>query len=701
MELSDLMQEKRQVKLEDASSRFKEFLENYKDSSNGRYVYRDLLEQMGTIGLRSLTIDFEDLLNYDQDLARMTVEYPDIAIEAASKAIKELLETNFPDLPKLIEKFYPRFRNIPRVLKIRDLSSEYIGKLIAIEGIVVRLTRVEAKLVKAFYIHVDSEDRHGFYYPEIGEVGERLERPVACPQCGRSGRLQLDVSKSKYMDWQKIAVQEKPEEIPPGQMPRSIEVVLTGDLVDRARPGDRATVVGILRVMPSSTAPKGIGSSVFNMYIDANYVDVQQRVLEEIEISRGDEEKIKELAKDPWIHEKIVLSIAPTIHGHYDVKKALALALFSGVPKLQRDGTRIRGDIHVLLVGDPGIGKSMLLQYVAMLAPRAVFTSGKGSTAAGLTAAVLRDKQTGEYYLEAGALVIADGGVAVIDEIDKMKPEDRVAIHEAMEQQTISIAKAGIVARLNARAAVIAAGNPKYGRYDPNRPIADNINLPPTILSRFDLIFVLKDIPSVETDSSLADHILRVHGVHEKVQAPISPDILRKYISYARRYVHPRLSPEVANLIKEFYVQMRLSGGITSPIPITARQLEALIRLAEAHAKMALRDEVTVEDVEESIRLMLTMLYSVGVDVETGAIDIDTLMIGKPRSQQEKLKLIMQVIDEKISESPTGAAKLSDIIQELSRRGLPKDLVENTIKRLKMDGELFEPKPGYISKVAA
>ncbi|RLG83848.1 MAG: MCM family protein, partial [Thermoprotei archaeon] len=362
----------------DVKERFKDFLYNYRERKTGLYKYRERLNTMAIMNQRSLVIDFNDLLVHDMDLARIVENYPDIAIEAASQAIKEILLKEHPDYAESIEKFYPRFRGLPKTIPIRRLGSEHIGKMISVEGILVRLTRVEAKMIKAYYIHVDSEDRHGFYWPEFGELGERLEKPIACPICGKSGRFQLDMTLSKYIDWQKIVVQEKPEEVPPGQMPRSIEVMLTSDLVDIARPGDRVTVNGVLRVMPTATATRGSGKSVFNLYIDANYIDVQQKVLEEIEITREDEEKIRELARDPWIHEKITLSIAPSIYGHWDIKKAIALSLFGGVPKILRDGTRIRGDIHVLLVGDPGIGKSMLLQYAARLAPRAVYTTGKG-----------------------------------------------------------------------------------------------------------------------------------------------------------------------------------------------------------------------------------------------------------------------------------------------------------------------------------
>jgi len=692
----------KEVALGDIVADFKKFLWDFRDKKTGVFKYRERITQMALMNQRSLLIDFNDLTIYDRKLAHLVESEPDLALEAANNAIKELLAKEYPDFAESIEKFYARFRNPTRVLKIRELTSEHIGRLVAIEGIVTRISRVEARLVKALYRHSDPKCGAEFYYPETGEMGERIEKPIYCPICGKPGRFELVIEKSKFIDWQKIVVQEKPEEIPPGQIPRSVEIVLTSDLVDTARPGDRVTAIGVLRVMPTSSAQRGVGRSVFSFYIDANYVDIQQKVLEEVEITREDEEKIRELARDPWVREKIISSIAPAIYGHWDIKEAIALLLFGGVPKNLPDGTRIRGDIHVLLVGDPGTAKSQLLQYTSRIAPRGIYTSGKGSTAAGLTATVLRDKVTGEYYLEAGALVLADGGVASIDEIDKMREEDRSAIHEALEQQTVSIAKAGIVARLNARAAVLAAGNPKFGRYDLNQPISKNIDLPPTILSRFDLIFAVQDIPDKDRDSLLAKHILGIHTDIERAKPMIDAQLLKKYISYARRYVKPRLSEDAKKLLEEFYVNTRLAGltteekGKPSPIAITPRQLEALIRLAEAHAKMALKTKATIEDAEEAIRLMYVTLRKVGFDIETGVIDIDLVEIGVSRSKQLRIRDFVKFVDKLLEEY--GELSYNDLVKQAEEKGFDRELVMETIRKLKKEGVLYEPKPGVISK---
>jgi len=686
--------------LVDVRERIYEFIRSFRDRS-GSFKYRDRVRQMITMGQRSLLIDYNDLYLFDTRLARMLVENPDEVLKQASAALKDIVQTEAPDYAEEIRRFYVRVRALPKTVPLRKLRSDHIGRLVMLEGILVRATPIKEKIVRAVFMHCSREEGcHEFVWPPEGEIiGDMLEKPPVCPVCGSSaGVFRLLPEKSEMIDWQKIVLQERPEEVPPGQLPRSIEVVLHDELVDTARPGDRITVVGIVRARPDSLSKR---KAIYDMVIDAVHLEVSQKILEEVVITREDEERIKALARDPWVRKKIVVSIAPAIYGHWDIKEAIALALFGGVPKVTRDGVRIRGDIHVLIVGDPGTAKSQLLQYAARIAPRGIYTTGKGATAAGLTAAVVRDKTTGEYYLEAGALVLADGGVAAIDEIDKMRDEDRVAIHEAMEQQTVSIAKAGIIAKLNARTTVIAAGNPKFGRYLPNRTLADNINLPVTILSRFDLIFILRDQPNPEEDRKLARHVLEVHREAEKVRPEVDPSLLKKYISYARRYVRPRLTPEAGKLIEDFYVEMRRLSAENpeGAVAITARQLEALIRLAEAHAKMALKHDVTREDAEAAIRLMKSFLESAGLDIESGRIDIDVIMTGKPRSKQEKLTRILEIIEQLEEESEEGCARIKEIHKRAAGEGIESSLVEEAIKSFKRDGMIYEKSIGCYAVV--
>ena len=370
--------------------------------------------------------------------------------------------------------------------------------------------------------------------------------------------------------------------------------------------------------------------------------------------------------------------------------------LFGGVSKTLPDIT-IRGELNALLVGDPGTAKSQLLQYVARVAPRGLYTSGRGTTAAGLTAAVMREKGGG-MSLEAGALVLADKGIACIDEMDKMRPEDRVAIHEAMEQHTVSVAKGGIVATLNARTAILAAANPSLGRYEPHRTVAENISLPVTILSRFDLIFVLKDVPNKETDGKMSEHILEIHrkGI-SPVESPIPLELLRKYVSYAKG-IRPTLSQAAVQRLNDFYLAMRsASEAEGSPVAITARQLESLVRIAEARARVSLRKEVLAEDAEAAITIMKRSLEEVGIDLSSYKMDIDIIMTGKSKSMRDRLQIILSALIE--MEKETGLAEKTALLNELETEyKVPKGEAERLIGQLLREGTIYEPREGYLKK---
>jgi replicative DNA helicase Mcm len=504
---------------------------------------------------------------------------------------------------------------------------------------------------------------------------------------------------STFMNSQEIRIQERPEDLPPGQLPRAMDIRLSEDLVDIARPGDRVSVTGIARAQQEFVGRK-TRLRTFELLMDANYIDVVGKEVEVVEITPEDERQIRELSKDPFIHRKLIASLAPSIYGYGDIKEAVLYLLFGGVPKRLPDGVTIRSEINVMLVGDPGVAKSQLLQYVSRIAPRGLYTSGRGTTAAGLTAAVVREK-TGGMILEAGALVLADKGIACIDEIDKMRPEDRVAIHEALEQHTVSVAKGGIVATLNARAAVLAAANPSLGRYDPYRNITDNINLPVTLLSRFDLLFIMKDVPEPDSDSRMSEHILTLHRMKTPPEEPpLPPDILRKYIAYAKR-TEPALTEESANELRQYYLKMRsMSGSTESPVAITPRQLEALVRLAEARARSFLRNRVEVEDTRAIVRLMTLSLQDVGIDTTTGKIDIDVIMTGKPKSLRDKMQIVLTTFAD--LEKQLGIVEDSTLYQALSRKvDITDDEARRLIEQLVREGILYSPKPGHLKRTAA
>ncbi|MCC6039868.1 MAG: minichromosome maintenance protein MCM [Thermofilum sp.] len=677
--------------------RIMDFIKDYR--VGGREKYREALRRMSAENGVSLVIDFDDLLSYDRVLADILVESPSVFLESASKAIQQVMMVEDPEYAQKVKTFHARIRRLPESfhVKIREIRARHLGKLIAVEGIVTKISPVKQELVEAVF-----RCKTCGHEEVVRQEEGSLVKPTQCPECSREGRKSqgfvLVAEKSRFVDVQKFVLQEKPEELPPGQLPRSIEVVVRDDLVDTVRPGDRVTVVGFLRVEEDKKFLKN-APPVYHPYMEANYVEVAAKETLDVEITPEDEKRILELSRREDLEELIVNSIAPSIYGYREVKLAIALLLFGGVPKVYPDGIRVRGDIHILLIGDPGTAKSQLLRYVSFIAPRGIYTSGKGATAAGLTAAVVKEKSSGEFYLEAGALVLADGGIACIDEFDKMEARDRVSIHEAMEQQTVSIAKAGIVATLNARASILAAANPAFGRYLPNRNIAENIDLPVTILSRFDLIFILRDTPNREKDRELAQYVIDFHreAYPQELENLIPPQLLKKYIAYARKHVRPRLSEEAKAKIVDFYVSMRArSEEPESPITITPRQLEALIRLSEAHARMHLRSVVTEKDAEVAIQLMEHFLRNVGIDIATKTVDIDTVMTGQPKSQREKIILLLDIIKELVRSNNGNPVKVEDVVKEAQARGLDEAFVRKVLEKLYESGEIMMPRQGYI-----
>jgi len=647
--------------------------------------YRALIAAAAAQRRRSIMVDHADLISFDEGLSHLIVEEPLKYLPLLDKAAYRQLQVEDPDYASSITEFKARVFNLPERIPIREIRAAHLRKLIAIDGIMVRASAIRPMLKTAAFRCSNCGARY-----RVPQESSGITLPDRCVRCmSKRSRFELVPEESEYIDFQMVGVQEKPEDLPPGQLPRIIDVGLKGDIVDIARPGDRVIVTGILQAVQERDPETMKKTS--KMYLEAVSIETASKEPENLTITPEEEKMFREMARDPDIHSKLVESIAPSIHGLEHVKKAVMLLLFGGRSKQYPDGTKVRGDIHILLVGDPGTGKSQLLKYVAMMAPRGIYTSGRGSTAAGLTAAVVRDK-TGGMMLEAGALVLADMGVACIDEIDKMRPEDRVALHEAMAQQTISIAKGGIVATLNARTSILAAANPALGRYDPYKSFIDNVDLPITILSRFDLIFVLRDEPMPERDERLAEHILGLQSRSAAVTAPpIKPEILRKYIAYAKR-IQPELTPAAAKLIKEFYLQMRSIYQQTSTVAITARQLESLIRLAEARARAALREYVTEEDVLDVIDLMKRSLSEVGIDVETGKPDIDVILTGKPKSVRDKFVMLLDVIRELQEEK--GYAEDEEVREVLRERGLSDAEIGKLLSRLLSDGKIFSPRPG-------
>ncbi len=684
----------------DIKGRFQSFIEDFTDKE-GKLYYHEKIRAMEREGLHSLYISYNDLLVQDPKLAEEIIINPEECFQVGVEILQSILAQISPEYLERINQVYFRIEGLTERLALRSLKTEHLGLLTCVEGIVIGVTEAKPMMIRANFKCVSCGEQN-----QITEFPEGIYNPpYQCKneQCQRKGSLILQMRKSIFIDWQKITLQERPEELPPGQLPQSLIIHVLDDLVDQARPGDRVEVVGILKARASRLLKRG-QLATYAKFFQGVSIDKEKAEYVDVDISEEETLKIIDLSKSPYVIEKIRDSLAPSIYGHDDVKEAIASLLFGGTLKEAPDGIKLRGESNILLIGDPGVGKSQILKFITKLAPRAIYTTGKGSTAAGLTAAVLRDPDTGEITLEAGALVLADQGIAMVDEFDKMRPDDRVAIHEAMEQHTISIAKAGIVATLNARTSILAAANPRRGRWNPYKDPAENLNLPSTILSRFDLLFVLEDKPHPQEDHDKATHILNIHQSQTlSKDPPIDQDLLRKYIAYARREVHPRLTDEAKERILEYYMDLRQSSGKMDekgpdPIAITPRQLESLVRLSEARAKMRLSDEVSYDDAAGAVNLMNSTLEKFAKDADTGKLDIDRMSSGHSAKSRRKLDQIDNLIDRMIEKAEDEPVAIKDIIDEAIKEGLDKSQVVRAIDEMTRRGILFEPETGHVKK---
>jgi replicative DNA helicase Mcm len=677
-----------------------EFFERYYREEINKLAYK---LSSGSDG-KSIYVNFvNDLAIFNEGkLAEELLENPDEVLQHAEKGLAEASNIYGVELVGC----KPRFYALPtaRRILIRDLRAQHISKFVAVEGIVRKVTEVRPRIVEAAYACVNCGS-----IMMVPQEDSQLKQPYECSRC-HTKKLIFMPESSVSVDSQRIKIQEYPENLKGGEQPQTIDVILEGDLAGIINPGDRVVINGIVRVKPRGVTRK---LTHMDMFIEGNSIEILQQEYEEFEISEEDKEQILQLANDGNIYSKIVRSIAPSIYGHEDVKLAIALQLFGGVPKKLPDGTEIRGDIHILLVGDPGVAKSQLLRYVHRIAPRSVYTTGKGTTSAGLTATAVRDEVDGRWTLEAGALVLADKGVALVDEIDKMRNEDRSALHEALEQQTISVAKAGINAILRARCALLGAANPKYGRFDRYSPIAEQIDLSPTLLSRFDLIFVLTDDPDEIRDKEIAKHILDSHELGEmlermrnvsaeysqemldskshKIEPEIEPELLRKYIAYAKKTVFPVLTEGAKERIAEFYLSLRSKAKENSPVPITARQLESLVRLAEASARLRLSDRVEVEDVDRVIDIVQKSLKEIATDPETGEIDIDYAYSGTSKKQRDRIMIIKKIIED-LEENYDKGVPEEEILNAAEDEGIDRIKAKEILRKLKQMGEIYTPK---------
>ncbi|PSQ42110.1 AAA family ATPase [Halobacteriales archaeon SW_7_68_16] len=829
---------------------------------------------------RSMYVDFDDIYTFDPDLADDVLSKPQQLLDHAEEALRRY------DLPTNVTlgQAHVRLRNLPETTEIRAIRADHVNRLVQISGIIRKATGVRPKITEAAF----ECQRCGTMNREPQSGGEFRE-PHEC-ECERQGPFQINADQSEFVDAQRLQVQESPEGLRGGQTPEDIDVHVEDDITGEVTAGDHVAVTGILRLEQKSG---GDASAVFDVHVDGLSVDIEEEQFEDMEITEADKQAILDLSTEDGIYDLMIDSMAPSIYGYEREKLSIVLQLFSGVTKELPDESRIRGDLHILLIGDPGTGKcqaydtrvrlgdgverplgaiveehltdprpiddgvyqpvefpvrsidaagrlttrqatkvwrreapaelyrietagreievtpshplfvrgpdgptprradalepgvevavadrpvaadggarvasatppetvgwepiasieripcddewvydlevagthayvgegivshnSQLLQYVRNIAPRSVYTSGKGSSSAGLTAAAVQEDfgDGQQWTLEAGALVLADRGIAAVDELDKMDSSDRSAMHEALEQQSISISKAGINATLKSRCALLGAANPKYGRFDQYEAIGEQIDLEPALISRFDLIFAISDDPEEEHDRRLAEHILttnyagelntqraelhspdvtedQVEAVTDEVEPAIDADLFRKYVAYAKQRCHPRMTEAAREAIQEFYVDLRVEGtGEDAPVPVTARKLEALVRLAEASARVRLSDTVEQADADRAIEIVRSCLEDIGVDPETGELDADIVETGTSKSQRDRIQTLKEVIEDVERDYDEGAP-VDEIRERAEEIGVDPGNIEHEIEKMKQRGEVYEPSTGCL-----
>lgn len=577
-------------------------------------VIKERIIDMSRSNRESFELEYS-IIEKEPALARFLDESPQKMINIFNFTASYIVWTYLPSYRMIAPRTYIRIKDPPRTLEIRELRQSHLNRLFRTQGVVSSASSSIPQLSK-----VCLECLSCSYIVGPFEVKQSLMDEVkTCPNCQLCGRFTLNEQKTTYRNYQRLTIQEFPSESSAGRVPRFKKVVALSELCNLVMPGDEIILTGIYCVSNEVDDVKGFPS--YSAYILANNI-VKQNLTSICDDDESVVKKIQDLSKDPKIVEKIIASICPPIYGHYDVKRAIALSIFGGCPKNRKNAHKIRGDINVLLCGDPGSAKSQFLKYLPHISPKAVYTTGQGVSGVGLTAYVERSPVTKEWTLEAGALVLADGGICMIDEFDKMSDIDRTSIHEAMEQQTISVSKAGIVAHLQARCAVIAASNPIGSRYNDNLTFAQNVMLTDAIISRFDLVCVVKDDYDKHKDSLLAKFVAREHmKSHPDLEALylednhrdelINQDLLKEYIRYARNKVKPIIDSNLTDHIADVYAQLRIESMGTNSILITARHIDSFVRCSEAFAKMHLRNRVTRDDVRMAIEAILGSFISV------------------------------------------------------------------------------------------
>ena len=665
-------------------------------------------------GDRAIRITWEAVTDFNARLSSNLRWNLDDALEAAKLVVQEFIDDDTKERVRKEHRIKITLDVVPMGIpgelydvQISGLRKEHLYRTVRLNGLVRKATPVRPRMEIGIF-ECDWENHKNSYIQDFFTMRE----PTRCTaETCKCAEFKLRENLSQFIDSQKVEIQEYPEDLPPGAQPERLTAYFESSLAHKIQPGDRVAIVGIIK--PKSQFQGRRQKSEFDIYLYAHSIDEKIGEDEDIEPTASELMEIKELALQEDVAERIRDSISPTIFGMELEKRAIALQQFGGVTKELPDGTRIRGDIHMLMMGDPGLAKSQLLRSASRIAPRGVMATGKSTSAAGLTAAAVRDEfGEGRWSLEAGTLVLASGGIACIDEIDKMSEEDRSSMHEAMEQQTISIAKAGINAQLKSKCSVLAAANPKRSRFDMTMPLPPQVNMPISLLSRFDIFFIITDTPNPERDNLLADRILESHRAGEvltpgeeidesqlavrSLEGPINSRLLKLYIGYAKQ-LRPVMTSEAQYKIKEYYTGLRRRyhnvDDQDKTMPITPRQLESIIRLAEAEAKMYLSESVDVKHADRAIDLMnLFLSVTLGGDVDFAFFGADAAQRKKDTDPRMR---VLSIIDEQGKEG-VSEQEIYDIMQE---EGYAQSKIQKTIEKMRRDGEILENNYKFVRNV--